>query len=238
MWSEWAEAFALGNAAILGNVCMLPLYPGLFALLAGRMEAEAGEVTGPDGAEAVHARPPRSVRWMGLLVLAGVLVAMIAVGAVLHLVNRAFADALPVILPVAYGIVALLGVAMILDRNPLAGIATGSVPLGRGPRMTAFTYGLVLGPLTLPCTGPLVLSAFVLGGVAGTGALLEGLAYFVFFGLGFGWPLVALPFLAAPFQQRITRFLARHHRIVGISSGALLLLVAAIGLWVDLRPNL
>jgi len=25
------EAFLLGNAAILGNVCMLPLYPGLLA---------------------------------------------------------------------------------------------------------------------------------------------------------------------------------------------------------------
>lgn len=232
MWSEWAEAFALGNAAILGNVCMLPLYPGLFALLAGRMEAEAGLHPGDAGV------PLRSVRWMGLLVLAGVLVAMIGVGAVLHTINRAFADALPVILPVAYGAVALLGVAMILDRNPLAGITTGAVPLGRGPRMTAFTYGLVLGPLTLPCTGPLVLSAFVLGGVAGTGALVEGLTYFIAFGLGFGWPLVVLPFLAAPFQQRITRFLARHHRVVGISSGVLLLVVAAIGLWVDLRPNL
>mgnify|MGYP003422887924 CR=1 FL=1 len=25
----YLEAFLLGNAAILGNVCMLPLYPGL-----------------------------------------------------------------------------------------------------------------------------------------------------------------------------------------------------------------
>ena len=26
--SEYVEAFTLGNAAILGNVCLLPLYPG------------------------------------------------------------------------------------------------------------------------------------------------------------------------------------------------------------------
>ena len=36
--SEYVEAFLLGNAAILGNVCMLPLYPGLFVLLADRAE--------------------------------------------------------------------------------------------------------------------------------------------------------------------------------------------------------
>ena len=59
---EYLQAFALGNAAILGNVCMLPLYPGLFVLLADRMESGA---------------PPRTIRWMGLLVLAGVLTAIL-----------------------------------------------------------------------------------------------------------------------------------------------------------------
>jgi len=39
---EFLEAFSLGNAAILGNVCMLPLYPGLFVLLADRIEAGGG----------------------------------------------------------------------------------------------------------------------------------------------------------------------------------------------------
>ena len=34
--SEYLAAFALGNAAILGNVCMLPLYPGLFTRLLTR----------------------------------------------------------------------------------------------------------------------------------------------------------------------------------------------------------
>lgn len=226
MWSTYVEAFTLGNAAILGNVCMLPLYPGLFALLAG--QAEAG---GRDG-------EPRDVRWMGALVLAGILVAMIAMGALLHALDRAFADALPVVLPVAYGLVAALGLAMLLDRNPLAGLATGSVPILRRPAPTAFAYGLVLGPLTLPCTGPLILSAFVLGSVGGTGELVDGLAYFVAFGLGFGWPLVVLPFLAAPVQQRATRWLARHHRGVGIVSGLILIAVAAFGWVVDVRPNL
>ena len=46
-----------------------------------------------------------------------------------------------------------------------------SVPLRHVPRAN-----------DLPCTGPLVVSAFVIGGVAGTGQLVESLGYFVAFG--------------------------------------------------------
>src|SRR6185312_5754191 len=99
-----------------------------------------------------------------------------------------------------------------------------------------FVYGALMAPLTLPCTGPLIVSAFVLGGVAGSGAFVDALGYFLFFGLGFGWPLVVLPFLAAPFQRQITRFLTRHHRAMGVVSGLLLLGIAGIGIWSDFGP--
>ena len=36
--NELLQAFVLGNTAILTNVCVLPLYPGLIAFLAGRLE--------------------------------------------------------------------------------------------------------------------------------------------------------------------------------------------------------
>jgi cytochrome c-type biogenesis protein len=85
--------------------------------------------------------------------------------------------------------------------------------------------------------GPLIISAFVLGGIRGTGVLGDSLIYFVFFGLGFGWPLVLLPFLAAPAQVQLTRFLTSHHRAITILSGVLLLGVAFIGWWFDIRPN-
>lgn len=220
--SEYLEAFLLGNAAILGNVCMLPLYPGLFVLLADRSERGAS---------------PRAIRWLGVLVLAGVLTAMIAVGALLHALSTSFADVLPYALPVLYGVVLLFGVAMLLDRNPLARLATSQVPIMSNPAGGAFVYGLALGPLTLPCTGPLIISAFVLGGVQGSGALADALAYFVFFGLGFGWPLVLLPLLAAPLQQRFTRVLTRHHRAITLVSGTLLVAVALLGWYYDIRPN-
>ena len=220
--SEYLEAFALGNAAILGNVCMLPLYPGLFVLLADRVEGGGSS---------------RSIRWMGVLVLAGVLTAMVGIGGLLHLLSQTFSDVLGVVLPVMYGLVAVLGILMILDRNPMVRMRTSEAPIVSNPSATAYIYGLAMAPLTLPCTGPLIISAFVLGGVRGTGELADGLAYFFFFGLGFGWPLVLLPFLAAPAQRTITRFLTRHHRAITVGSGLLLLAVAFVGWWVDIRPN-
>ncbi len=220
--SEFWQAFALGNAAILGNVCLLPLYPGLFVMLAER--------TARGGSR-------RSVAPMGVLVLAGIVTFMVVLGFALHQVSRSVADVLDVVLPALYLAVAALGVAMLLDRNPLARLGTGQAPILRSPNGTAFLYGMFLAPMTLPCTGPLVVSAFVIGGVGGTGALVDSLAYFLWFSLGFGWPLVLLPFLALPAQRRITSVLARHHRVVTLSSGVLLVGIAVFGWWTELGPG-
>ena len=219
---HYFEAFLLGNAAILGNVCMLPLYPGLFAMIAGR--AGTGETS-------------RTTKWLGAVVLAGVLTAMIALGLVLRTLRASFADVLPLALPILYGLVFLLGIAMLFDRNPFARMATTQAPIFRNPLATAYGYGLLLGPMTLPCTGPLIISVFAIGSISGTAALADGLVYFLAFGLGFGWPLVVLPFLAAPVQQRFTSFLTRHHRAIAVGSGLLLIAVAVVGLTADILPN-
>jgi len=54
---ELLQAFLIGNGAILTNVCILPLYPGLMAFLAGNAD---------------NPRAQSATRWLGLLVLAGV----------------------------------------------------------------------------------------------------------------------------------------------------------------------
>lgn len=45
MLSQLAEAFVLGNASILTNVCVLPLYPSMVAYLA----ADSGRARGSSG---------------------------------------------------------------------------------------------------------------------------------------------------------------------------------------------
>lgn len=215
-------AFLLGNAAIVGNVCVLPLYPGLIAFLAGSME---------------HRRPRLGGVVLGGLVLAGVLVTMIAIGAVLFAVGQSFSGILTWLLPVTYGVVIILGLAMVLGKSPFARLATARAPIISNPYAGSFVYGGLLAPMTLPCTGPVIVGAFVLGAGSAT-ALSESLTYFLAFGLGFGWPLLALPLLAVPAQRGITRRLAGSSRALGRLAGGLLLAIAAFGIWVDVLPNL
>jgi cytochrome c-type biogenesis protein len=218
--SQLVEAFVLGNTAILTNVCMLPLYPSMVAYLA----ADSG----------------RARRWsgvLGVLVLAGVLTMMLAVGLALFLLRRSSGAILPWLLPLVYGSVIVLGIVLLLGKNPFARLAAVNAPVFRSPFLTAFAYGLLLGPMTLPCAGPLIVSAFVLG-AGSIASLADGLLYALAFGLGFGWPLVALPLLAAPAQRYLTRWLAGRYGLLTRTAGLILLGIALFGLWAEVIPSL
>lgn len=220
--NQLLEAFVLGNSAILTNVCILPLYPGLIAFMAGN---------------AVNERAQKATRWLGLLVLAGVLTLMIIVGAILYLLQQSFGALLPILLPVIYAIIILLGIVMLLGRNPFNRLSTMQTPALRNPYSAAYVYGLLLGPMTLPCAGPIILSAFLLG-AGNFAALGDGLAFFLAFGLGFGWPLVLLPFLAVPFQRRFTKWMTQNYGLLTRVSGVLLVGIGLLGIYTDLLPQL
>jgi cytochrome c-type biogenesis protein len=218
---ELIRAFSLGNAAILTNACLLPLYPGLIAFLAGNVNDE---------------RSRRATGWLGLLVLAGILTTMTLVGLVLYLLQKSFGDALSILLPLIYGIVIISGVLMLLGRNPFVRLATAQAPVLRNPHITAYIYGLFFGPMTLPCTGPLILSAFALGAGNAT-ELANGLLFFLAFGVGFGWPLVLLPLIALPLQRRLVGWLTRHHTLLTRASGVLLIAIGVFGALTELLPH-
>lgn len=219
--NELAQAFVLGNTAILTNVCILPLYPGLIAFLAGTANSK---------------RSRRTTNLLGLVVLAGVLSMMIAVGGLLFAFNRSFGEILPFLLPIIYGLVILMGALMLSGRNPFARLGTIKAPLLRNPYAAAFTYGLLLGPMTLPCTGPLIVRAFLLG-AGSANELSSNLLYFVAFGLGFGWPLIVLPLIALPMQRRFTGWTTSNYKLLTRVSGVLLVGIGLFGFVFDLAPN-
>lgn len=219
--SELISAFASGNAAILTNACMLPLYPGLIAFLAGTANDK---------------QKPGSTAWLGVLVLAGILTMMTLIGFILYLLSASFGDALSLVLPPIYIIVIVLGVMMLMGRNPFAKLQTAQAPMLRNRYVTAYVYGLFFGPMTLPCTGPIIVSAFAIGATS-TGALLDGLLFFFVFGLGFGWPLMVLPLLAMPIQRRIISFLGKHHDAFTRGSGILLIAIGIFGFVTELLPH-
>ena len=202
---ELALAFGLGLTSA-ASPCLLPLYPAFIAYLAGNSRAIEGR----------HA-----AGLLGLVVLLGVLTAMIAVALVLTTFSRSISSVLAYVIPVVDGILILLGILLVIGRNPFARLPAATVPVLRDPFRQAFVYGLLLGPLALPCAGPF-LATLLLISVDAADAL-QGLLLFFVFGLGFGLPLVILSFLAMARGQALVRWIVARHRPIEVVSGFILI---------------
>ena len=216
-----SEGFVLGSASILTTACLLPLYPGLIAFLAGNAD---------------NKRSRLAMGTMGVLVLAGILTMMLFIGFVLYQLDLTSGEVSEILLPIVYAVVIIFGAMMLSGLNPFARMQTVQAPMLKNPYLTAYVYGLLFGPMTIPCTGPIVLSAFFIGATQGSGALIKELAYFLGVGLGFGWPLVILPLLALPVQHRLIGILTKHHVLLERVAGVLLIAVGVFGILTELLP--
>jgi cytochrome c-type biogenesis protein len=196
----------LGSAA---SPCLLPLYPGFIAYLAGTTSGG----------------PRRGVvALLGLAVLAGLLTTMIVIGVLLAILALPFGDVLRWAVPFTTVVLVVVGLVLVAGRNPFARLASVQVPVVRNPLGQAYAYGLLVGPMALPCAGPflvalLAISVGIADGVARVGS-------FVVYGLGFGMPLVALTAIGAARGQVLSRTIARHHGVVLRAAGALVILTA------------
>ena len=97
---------------------------------------------------------------------------------------------------------------------------------------SAYVYGLLYGPIALPCAAPLLVAMFGLS--LSFDSFFAALAFFMAFGLGFGIPLLAISLLAYSKQLSLVRLFAKHRAVVSRLAGAVLVGVGAI----DLANNL
>ncbi len=208
-------AFTLGLASA-ASPCLLPLYPSFLAYLTANTKALEGR---------------RASGFLGLIILGGVLTTMLAVAVILVIVAVPIGAVLGYLIPLVDGILILLGILLLAGRNPFERLPGATVPIVANPYGQAYLYGLMLGPLALPCAGAFALSliAFSVGLVDALPRILTFLA----FGLGFGLPLVLLSLLAGARRQAVVRVITRHHRTIEIVGGVLLI---SVGLW-DLGMN-
>jgi cytochrome c-type biogenesis protein len=87
---------------------------------------------------------------------------------------------------------------------------------------------MLYGPLTLPCSGPLVVGIFAYSFTAPE--VLDKLLGFLSFGMGFGLPLFSISLLTGAAQRKLTRFFALHSRAMNRLSGVLLVNVGIFNL--------
>jgi cytochrome c-type biogenesis protein len=199
-----------------GSPCVLPLYPGFLVYLSsgtGRLSGRAGRY------------------FLGFFMLAGVLSMMLALGGLFALLSIPVGQALSVAVPLVDGLILLFGVLLVLNRNPFKRLPQVQVPLIANPYLNAFIYGMFYGPLTLPCSGPLVVGIFAFS--LTTGQAVDQLAVFFWFGIGFGLPLLVLSLLSGAAQRWLTRQFALRNRFVNLVGGILLIAVGLYDLWAN-----
>ena len=201
--------FVLGVAAA-ASPCLLPLYPGYLAYLA------AGPSRPGSG---------RASMLLGIVVVAGVLTAIMVVGLVVSALAMPLSEVLAIVVPATTMVLVTLGLVMLAGRNPFARLASIRIPVvRRHPAAQAFTYGLAMGPVAIPCAGPFFVALLAISvGIGDTGARIGS---FIVFGLGFGLPLIVLAAIGAARGQAVARTIARHHDIVVRVAGALLIVAA------------
>ncbi len=215
---EIETGFFIGLLATV-SPCVLPLYPGFLAYLVAR------------GAEG--ARSP-GARWLGLIVLAGVLTTMLALGALMAAFTLSTGSVLRVVTPLADVIVIALGLVLLSGWDLFARLpALRSGNVGGGPLRSAYVYGLLYGPIALPCSAPLLFALFGIG--LSVDSTIEVLAFFLAFGLGFGLPLLVISFLAYTTQLNLVRFVTQHHAGASRVAGVLLVAVGLSDLLSNLR---
>jgi cytochrome c-type biogenesis protein len=210
-----AQAFTLGLLSA-ASPCLLPLYPGFIAYLATNLGTLAG----------------RRLAWLlGFVVLAGVLTAMLAVGLALSILAVPVGDVLTVLVPLVDGLLIGLGILLIAGRNPFNRLPGMAVPIVRDPYAQAYLYGLLFGPLALPCAGAFLVAIFAISADAVDATARVGT--FLIYGLGFGLPLLILSLLAGTRQRQVVGFVTRNHTAIERAAGVLLI---GIGAW-DFAQN-
>ena len=153
---------------------------------------------------------------------------MTVVGIGLSIVGVTTGRLLAYVTPIVDGLMIVLGVLLLAGRNPFARMPSLPVPILANPFGQAFVYGLLLGPIALPCAGPFLVS--LLGISLGVTDSIGKIGTFLVFGLGFGLPLVVLSLFAAARGQAIVRWIVRRHRAIEIVAGILLIAVAILDL--------
>jgi cytochrome c-type biogenesis protein len=195
----------LGSAA---SPCLLPLYPGFIAYLAGTRPGDT--------------RMPPVL--LGLGVLVGLLTTMVLLGIIVSLLALPLNDVLRWSVPVSTAVLVGLGLLLLAGRNPFERLASVQVPVVRNPLGQAYVYGLLAGPVALPCAGPFLIALLAIS--VGIGDAVTRVGSFAVYGLGFGLPLVVLGAIGATRGQAITRFVARHNLAILRVAGVFLIATA------------
>ena len=130
---------------------------------------------------------------------------------------------LAIVIPLADILILCLGLLLLANINPLTSFQPSRYPFYHHPFANAFVYGCYTDRcLALFWTLSVRIFAYSLT----VSELLGKLSVFLWFGLGFGLPLLLLSILSGSAQRWITYQFAQRSRLLNIIGGVLLIGVA------------
>ena len=170
--------------------------------------------------------------FLGFFVLAGVLVMMLALGALIALLSISVGSALRWVVPLSDVIIIGLGILLILNINPVQGAAAD-----QNPGAAASVRQCLCLRLALRADHAALLRAadrqHLRAVAVGWAKRISRMSVFLWFGLGFGLPLLILSFLAGGLQRQITQTIGASRARINLIGG---LMLVGIGLY-DLSLN-
>lgn len=204
----WIISFLAGLYTPLGAMCVLPLYPGYLAFLAGRAKAGGS-----------------STLSLGLAVTIGVCLSMFSFGLVfVAILKMSTGDALEILGPAIYGLLAIMSIAMIAGFDISRFFPMVSTPVGKTPYITATLFGAFFGLVALPCNPGSIILLFAISTT--TVDFISNFINFALFGIGMASPLLLLSALSMEKSRTCIRFFTTHHLLINRIAGVLMLMVA------------
>jgi cytochrome c-type biogenesis protein len=206
----WWISFLAGVFTPLGSVCVLPLYPGFLAFLAGQVSKE---------------NPRKTVLILGLLVTAGVMVSMGLFGALyVTMVSVSLARVISVISPVAFGILALVSILLIFNVDIGVILPKAVLPKSRSPYLNSFGFGFFFGIIVLPCNAASIVVLLALS--SSPAGFVVNFINFIVFGIGMALPLLVFSIVSMEKSREMIGFLTTHKRVINVIAGVLMLSVS------------
>jgi len=207
---ELSTSFLLGLATPLTALCVIPLYPGFISYLSKQLDGDTDQKT---------------YLFFGLLVVAGVISFMLALGLIFStLLQASLTSVIEIISPVAFAILGLMGVVMMLDMDFQSYLPSKSTPEFENPLVNAYGFGFFFGAIIIPCNPAFIATFFARAFLFETP--VTSLLNFMSFGLGIGFPLLAFSVVSQSSSQEVIKTLQKNSSIIHKGSGLVMVVIS------------
>jgi len=199
-----------GLFAPIAAVCVLPLYPGFIAYLAGQIK----------GTESKYLM----IR-LGLIVTFGVILSMFLFGLVFtSLLQESITRAIGIVSPIAFGILGAVSLLLIFDVDIGRIFPKFHAPVLKNPYITSFAFGFFFGAIVLPCNPASLIILFAVS--TSTTSFILNLMNFIVFGFGMAAPLFLFTIISSAKSNEVIGFLTRRKKIINLVAGLIMLGIA------------